>query len=141
MRLAWGIEEHLGEYLTANFPDLAVYGMYKPDLAVGFVNNDDRLVGALGMIMLNAFDGSLSIFMDRPCFTASILRELYNKVFIDMNLVRLTCHVSKRNRKARLFVEHMGFRMEGVKRRGFDGVHDAVVYGMLKNECRWLGDH
>ena len=138
-RLAFGIEEHIGHYLSAQFPELMAHGEYVPDRAVGLVADDGMLIGGIGLCFENAWDAQLSIHIDRPgCLTRGILKQLFGICFNEFNLVRLTCHIRKSNKPARKFVERLGFRLEGVKRRGFDGKRDAVIYGQLRSECRWL---
>ncbi len=136
--LVWGLQEPIGRYLSAHFPELMGVGEYRPDLAAGFVS-DGLLFGAVGLTFENAWDAELSIYVERPGFlTRAILAELFGFAFGRLGLVRLTCRVAKGNRHARRFVERLGWRLEGVKRRGFDGRRDAVIYGMLATECRWL---
>ena len=139
MRLAWGLEEPIGRYLSAQFPELMRFGEYQPDLAAGFVDNAGVLFGAVGLRFDNAWDAQLSIYVERRgLLTASVLRELFTVAFGRLQLVRLTCRVAKGNRRARDFVERLGFRLEGSMRRAFDGRRDAMVYGMTATECRWL---
>lgn len=141
MRLAWGIDDAVGEYISAHFPELTARTMLKPHVAVGFVDNQDRLVAGVALNLESAFEGSLSIYASvRNFATRPMLGTLFRFVFHEKGLARLTCQVAKPNRRARRFVEKLGFRMEGVKRRGFDGRKDAVVYGMTADDCRWLKD-
>jgi RimJ/RimL family protein N-acetyltransferase len=42
------------------------------------------------------------------------------------------------NIEARRFDENLGFVQEGIIRRGADDGTDMILYGMLKEECRWL---
>jgi RimJ/RimL family protein N-acetyltransferase len=39
---------------------------------------------------------------------------------------------------ARKFDEHVGFIQEGVIRQAFEDGEDAILYGMLKSECKWI---
>jgi hypothetical protein len=139
LSLAWGIDALVGEYLSAKFPELCGIGPYKPHVAVGLVSDDGVMVGGLGLRMLNSFDGSMSIHIEPGFFfTSDMIRELCRRAFIEARIVRLTCHVRKRTMRARRLAEHFGFKLEGVKRRGYDGVRDACVYGMLAEDCPWL---
>lgn len=50
---------------------------------------------------------------------------------------RITVLVSSNNFRSKRFVEHLGFTQEGRLRCGApDG--DLLVFGMLKEECRWI---
>ena len=140
MRLAWGLEGPIGNYLSAHFPHLMRPGLeYRPDWAVGFVDDEGRLFGALGLCFDSPWDGQLSIYSERPQWaTRAVLRHLFRLAFVERGLVRLTCRIERRNRHARLLVERLGFRLEGVMRMAFDGVNDACIYGMTRDGCRWL---
>lgn len=70
--------------------------------------------------------------------TRAVLRDFFSYPFVQMRATRLGVSCRKSNKHARKFVTRLGFRMEGVARRLWDGKHDAVVYSMLPEECRWL---
>lgn len=59
--------------------------------------------------------------------------------FLQLNCSRVTGLVRVDNIEARRFDEHLGFIQEGVIRRGASNGLDMILYGMLKEECRWLG--
>ena len=59
--------------------------------------------------------------------------------FLQLECNRVTGLVRVDNLKARRFDEHLGFVQEGVIRRGASNGLDMVLYGMLREECRWLG--
>jgi RimJ/RimL family protein N-acetyltransferase len=46
--------------------------------------------------------------------------------------------VREDNLDAQRFDEHLGFKREGLVRRGADDGTNLILYGMLKEECRWL---
>lgn len=60
--------------------------------------------------------------------------------FLVLNRERITGHTPAHNLEARKFNEHIGFVQEGILRQGADDGTDAIIYGMLKSECRWLKD-
>lgn len=140
VRLVWNISEHIDACLTAKFPELTALRAYKSHGAVGFVNDQNNLVGGLAIRFLTPFEGSLSIWIDKPCYFPSKkdLEGLFHQAFVSAGLVRLSCKVRRRNRKARRLLEHLGFKMEGVSPRGFDGQRDACLYGMTVDNCPWL---
>ena len=59
--------------------------------------------------------------------------------FIQLGCNRVTGLVRVDNIEARRFDEHLGFVQEGVIRKGASDGTDIILYGMLKEECRWLG--
>jgi RimJ/RimL family protein N-acetyltransferase len=53
---------------------------------------------------------------------------------------RLSMRTTKGNRKLRRVAEFIGFKFEGVARRGHLGTHDAMMYGLVPEQCRfWKG--
>jgi hypothetical protein len=38
-------------------------------------------------------------------------------------------------------VKSSGFKLEGVHIKGLDGRQDAISYGMLRSQCRWLKEN
>lgn len=70
--------------------------------------------------------------------TRRVLHDFFAYPFLQLGATRLGVSCRKSNKHARRFVQRLGFKMEGVGRRLWDGRHDAVVYSMLPEECRWL---
>lgn len=68
----------------------------------------------------------------------STLRQFFSYPFIDVKCSRVTTIVSSNNTKARKFQVGLGFTQEGVCREAMPGGVDAIVYGLLKRECRWI---
>ena len=58
--------------------------------------------------------------------------------FIQLKCNRVTGLVRRSNTVARKFDEHVGFIQEGVVRQAFEDGEDAILYGMLKSECKWI---
>lgn len=139
--LAYGMQEAVGEYLTAKFPALCSIAPYRPHAAIGFVNGEGVLVGGIGAHLVNGYDAEISIYLEPksgfildPC----TVRQLCRQAFVDAGLVRVTAIVAKRNLRARKLLEGLGFKLEGIKRRGFDGRRHGAQYSMLAEDCAWL---
>jgi hypothetical protein len=69
--------------------------------------------------------------------------KLFNRVFDyaynELKAVRVTGLVRCKNQMARRFVEHLGFKLEGVMRQVFED-DDLCIYGFLKEDFeqhRW----
>lgn len=60
--------------------------------------------------------------------------------FIQLDCNRVTGLVKADNLEAQKFDEHLGFKKEGLLRQACDDGADLIVYGMLKTECRWIGN-
>jgi RimJ/RimL family protein N-acetyltransferase len=70
--------------------------------------------------------------------TRDFLFRAFAYPFIQLGCNRVTGLVRADNMEARRFDEHLGFKQEGIIRKGADDGTDMILYGMLKEECRWL---
>ena len=114
------------------------------ETALGVVRDDGTLIAGFACVRFlerNAKPVSMEICVvaTRPIWARpEIMRDLLFYPFVQVGCVRLTSMVAASNRLARKTNEKAGFVQEGVIRKGFDGTDDLIVYGMLRNECRWL---
>lgn len=70
--------------------------------------------------------------------TPELLRIGFDYPFNQLGLKRLTALVREDNRDSRRLVEHLGFVREGLMRRVCTDGANVIVYGMLREECRWV---
>ena len=75
----------------------------------------------------------------RRWMTREYLFRCFAYPFLQLNCTRITALVREHNEQSQKFVEHIGFVKEGVMRQGSEDGSDLIVYGMLKDECRYLG--
>lgn len=105
---------------------------------IGIVDDGSNLIAGVVYSNFCGHDVHMSIAAaSKEWATKSTLKTLFMYPFDQLDCVRVTALTARRNRRARSLVERLGFRLEGVQRRGFDGKQDAIAYGMLKTECRW----
>lgn len=117
-------------------------GSFGPCAAIGVVLQGNLVAG----VVFNNYhphpEGATleaSIAATTPCWAnRSVLRDFFSYPFVQKRATRLGVSCRKSNKHARKFVTRLGFRMEGVARRLWDGKHDAVVYSMTPEECKWL---
>ena len=135
-------EQTVADYVAEQFPAWRYMGRLKPYRAVGFVDDDGRLCGGLVMTDYRGFDADLSIYLAKPGNFIGLhaLRELFSWAFDGLKVRRLTCRISPLNRRSIKFVEKVGFHYEGTMRLGLDGVNDAAIYGMTRDDCIWIKD-
>ena len=55
-----------------------------------------------------------------------------------MGVDRFQALTKTSNDDAQDLLLRLGFMSEGVMRRYWDGTEDAIVYSMLRAECKWL---
>jgi len=66
------------------------------------------------------------------------LAVFFGYPFQDLGVRRVTGLVAKRNKKARNLNEKLGFVQEGCLRQALFNGDSYIIYGMLRDECRWL---
>jgi hypothetical protein len=83
------------------------------------------------------FEVRITCAIDDPRFlTRRLLQAIFSTLF--SRAVRLTAQVQPENEAANRIVRHLGFQFEGFMRLAIDGRWDANLYGMLRQECRYL---
>jgi RimJ/RimL family protein N-acetyltransferase len=70
--------------------------------------------------------------------TREYLYRCFAYPFIQLDCNRITGLVRVDNLEAQKFDEHLGFKREGLLRRACTDGTDMILYGMLKQECRFL---
>jgi RimJ/RimL family protein N-acetyltransferase len=70
--------------------------------------------------------------------TKEFLWRSFAYPFIQLNCNRITGLVREDNLDAQKFDEHLGFKREGLLRRACLDGSNMILYGMLKDECRFL---
>ena len=70
--------------------------------------------------------------------TREFLYAVFAYPFLQLNCNRVTGMVRVDNWKARKLDEHLGFVQEGIVRQLTHDKTDMILYGMLKDECRWI---
>ena len=68
--------------------------------------------------------------------TPGVLKFVLSYPFEQLDCNRITCLAHRKNRAMRNYLERMGFKLEGVKRKALNGV-DLMIYGLLRDENRW----
>ena len=100
-------------------------------------NERNQIVGVLTMEPRNWFDWHLSCAIrDQRIMSFRLLRTIFRTVF--SRAVRVTALVEPDNERALNQVRRMGFQYEGFIRCGIEGNRDAMMFGMLRRECRFL---
>ena len=109
---------------------------HPPCYAIGVVNNAGEPVGAA--IFNNFQDCNIEVTMVGPgAFSRSIARVMAEFAFNANNVARLTVTTRAKNKKLTALIERVGWKREGRLRRWY-GDDDAIVFGMLRKECRFL---
>lgn len=76
----------------------------------------------------------------RQWLTPEFLFAAFDYPFNALGLQRVTGLVPEGNAEARRFDEHLGFKLEGKMRNALPAGEGMLVYGMLREECRWISN-
>lgn len=129
----------VGAYMQDKFGFELEPGRYT---ALMLVDSNMDMQGAFTFYNYRNFDVEVmgAIEPGVVAFRPHICRALADYVFNQLGCVRVTASTTKLNSKARKFLKHAGFELEGRLKRGYDGKHNALIYGLLAENCRYLAD-
>lgn len=135
-RILWGERDRVLQFVaervdaeTWNADAQAIGLEHDGNLVAGVVYENKS--GA-NIMMHVASDGS------RHWMTPAYLSACFRYPFIQEGCNRITGLVRADNVEAQRFDEHLGFKREGQLRAACTDGTDLIVYGMLKNECRFI---
>lgn len=96
-----------------------------------------HVVAGLACEFKTPFDAYFSAAIDEPeVITRVFLRGIFQALFT--KAVRITAEVDPNDIHTQNVVLRLGFVYEGFKRRGLNGDRDAMMFGMLREDCRYL---
>lgn len=96
------------------------------------------IVAACACEFKNPFDVHFSAAIADPgAINRRVMRGIFQSLF--SRAVRITALVDPKDFHANNVVQRLGFVYEGFLRMGLDGFHDAHLYGMLLQDCKYLG--
>jgi hypothetical protein len=100
-------------------------------------NDRGHIIGIFTVEFPVWFEGKVTVLvLDRRCLSRRVLRAIFTALFSKVK--RLTAEVEPDNRRALSQVQRLGFIYEGYRPLGLEGTRDTIVYGMLKEDCRYL---
>jgi len=108
---------------------------------IGFVE-DNKVIGGLLFTDYDSNNIYIHLALDHPRICQKrFIKLMFSYCFNQLRCGRVTaCTVDGAKRTEKL-IEGIGFVKEGVVRKAFKRDSDYVdteVYGMLKNECKWI---
>jgi RimJ/RimL family protein N-acetyltransferase len=107
---------------------------------IGLVEDDALIAG----VVYNNFGGAqvcahIGAIKGSRWASRAYLHAIFAYPFDQLQKRRITALVAKKNRDARLFVEGLGFILEGKVRQALAD-DDLLLYGIVRSEAgRWLG--
>lgn len=99
--------------------------------------DDGTMMGVLACEFKTSFDVHFSTAIcDQRCMSRKLLSTIFRALF--SQAVRVTALVHPDNLTAVEQTRRMGFVYEGFMRLGVEGTRDALMFGMLRSDCRFL---
>ena len=112
---------------------------FAPCSAIGVSRGTEIVAGFLyGRYDEHDVEVTVAVEDHRVWQRRGIIRMLFVYPFMQLGCTRISCSTAVDDYKASKLAMKLGFRAEGMKRRGYDGVNDAYIFGMLREECHWL---
>ena len=107
--------------------------------AIGVVDNGELIAGAIYNEYRPPVDIRESFASISPRWaTKYTLRHMFAYPFIHLGVRRMSSVIAADNVASIDLTERLGFKREGVMRAGMDDGQDAILFGMLKEECPWI---
>lgn len=109
-------------------------------VGIGLEENGELIAG----VVYNIFTGPsicthIAAAPGKRWMTKDYLFRIHAYPFLQLKCNRITGLVRQDNVECQRFVEHLGFKYEGVMRRACSDGQNMFIFGMLREECRWIG--
>lgn len=106
-------------------------------LCVSCRDDGGQLMGLCCFEFQSRWEAHFTIAIRDPrCITRRVMRSMFTAIF--SRATRVTAFCEPFNEPALRQARLMGFQPEGYMRRVIEGTRDAVVLGMLREDCRYL---
>lgn len=135
-RVVYEPQDGMVAWAEARIPN----NQFRPDArAIGITRNQE-LCGVVVFDNFSVGQCCLSVASDgsRRWITRELLIRVFAYPFVQLNYWRLTALVASTNADSLRFCESFGWVREGLLRQGAPNGDDMVVFGMLREECRYL---
>lgn len=131
-------DEQVARWVAARMP-IFEFGS-TPYTAIGLADRSGSLIA--GCVYQNYTKTDIHMHAaalpGKRWLSKAYLGECFRYPFEQLGCARVTGLVPARNEVAQGFDEHLGFVLEGRVRRILPDGDDLIIYGMLREECRWL---
>ncbi len=126
----------VGTYVSQRTGCELTPGMYQ---ALAILNDNGEFCAGIVISEYRGHDCQISCATETSvAWRPAVITAVFEYIFTQLGCVRCTSVTKKSNKRTRDFLEDLGFKLEGRMRRGFDGVKDALLYGLLASECKYI---
>jgi RimJ/RimL family protein N-acetyltransferase len=133
----YGADKQVLEWVTKHVPVLMGRPPGNAFSALGVIRKGQIVAGAVFHNYRPGIDIEVTIAATDPSWAMpSTLRRLFTYPFDQLSVPRMTCVIGRKNKRCRRFSEGIGWKLEGVSRKNYDGVQDACIYGMFPTDLK-----
>jgi RimJ/RimL family protein N-acetyltransferase len=134
VKLLYGSNDEIAEWVRKQLDMDSGFG---PSLAIG-VTQGGKIIGGVVYYCYRHPNIEMAVASISPHWAnRTTLRAFFDLPFNRLKCKRVTALVDADNKEVQRFDERLGFVKEGVLRQANPN-GDAILYGMLKHECRWI---
>lgn len=128
------------DWAALRFPDTSYAPYWGPSCAIGVEKNGELCAAIIfnNHHALNNIDIHVTS-SDPHWMSREILHRTFSFPFETLKVRRITAKIGADNLHIKKYIEGLGFTYEGCARKGWNETTDLLIYGMLKDECRFLG--
>jgi RimJ/RimL family protein N-acetyltransferase len=138
LAIVGGAKEAVGLFLLERVPEVtSLPGGYE---AIGVARYGRLVGGCLFTDFTPCRDGAtIQIWAaGHDWISRRVVREMLGYPFRQLGCHRITALTGRHNRESRRLLQKLGFKFEGVARAGYGPGRDAFLYGLLRDEQRWV---
>lgn len=132
MNIVAGHDETIVEWLAAKF---GVHVIQTPRQVLGVVDSQGVLRGAYVITWHNDTTAEFHLF---GTLSNDTMKQMFNAVFGPWGVKRFEIRTAKTNKAVKRAAPKYGWKFEGVARSFYGAGHDALVYAMTPEQCRWI---
>lgn len=138
-RMLYGQSKLVKDFVCTHIKDFdkdLPEGMYE---GIGIVQDGKLIAGAIFSEYRPPVDIREAFASISPTWATKVtLKHLFAYPFVHLNVLRMSAIIGENNVVSRELTERLGFKEEGRCRKSMDDGSDAIIYGMLKEECPWI---
>lgn len=137
MILVFGADAAVMQWVAARTPWIDGFGQAT---AIG-VAREGKLIAGLVYYNYRKTNIEICLAADDPSWCRKgVLGALYRYPFVQLGLRRITAIIPASNEQSLRLTRGVGFAEEGRHPGLFPNGETGISFGMLRENCRWLGD-
>lgn len=111
-----------------------------PPTATIAVVDGNEIKAVVGYTNYNGVDVHMMVAGDGKWCKPEFLPVFFGYPFLQGGCSRVTSLIKEGNKSSRKLCQHLGFIEEGRLRKYYGDGSDCIVYGLLKEDCKYIED-